>query len=54
VSADSAAELLDGHATTPDTGIKIAPNFGLLTKMDSSAISPFGIALVTFNTQACV
>lgn len=52
VSADSAAELLDGHTAPVDTGVQIAPHFGLLTKMDSSAISPYGIALVTFNTQA--
>jgi hypothetical protein len=53
VAGDSAAQLLDGHvATPPDTGLKVAPHFGLLTKMDSTAISPFGIALVTFNTEA--
>ncbi|HJQ19002.1 MAG TPA: SPOR domain-containing protein [Gemmatimonadaceae bacterium] len=52
VSADSATKLLDGHAAPADTGMAIAPHFGLLTKMDSSAISPYGISLVTFNTQA--
>jgi len=52
VSADSAKDLLPAQATTPDTAVKIAPNLGLLTKMDSSALSPYGIALVTFNTQA--
>jgi hypothetical protein len=54
VSADSATMLrgLDSVHLAPDTGMKQAPGLGLLTKMDSSAISPFGIALVTFNTQA--
>jgi len=35
-----------------DTAMRIAPQYGLLTKMDSAAISPYGIALVSFNTQA--
>lgn len=36
----------------PDTGLRKAPGLGLLTKQDSDAVAPFGIALVTFNTQA--
>jgi hypothetical protein len=50
VSADS-VHLLP-TAQPPDTGVRIAPGFGLLTKVDSAGISPYGIALVTFNTQA--
>lgn len=52
VPAESAARVLDGNVAAQDTGVQIAPNFGLLTNLDSAAISPYGIALVTFNTQA--
>lgn len=39
-------------AALADKNLRVAPAFGLLTKMDSASLSPFGIALVTFNTQA--
>lgn len=43
---------IDSLGVAPDSGLRIAPGYGLLTKMDSASLSPFGIALVTFNTQA--
>jgi hypothetical protein len=55
IKAESAGVLLrgiDSLGAAPDTGLKKAPGLGLLTKMDSASISPFGIALLTFNTQA--
>lgn len=52
VPAESAASVLDGNLSAVDTGVQIAPHFGLLTNLDSAGISPYGIALVTFNTQA--
>jgi SPOR domain len=55
VKADSAAVLFHGNdsaGVAADTGLQNAPGLGLLTKMDSASISPYGIALVTFNTQA--
>jgi hypothetical protein len=55
VKAESAGALLrgtDSLGLVADTGLKEAPGLGLLTKMDSASISPFGIALLTFNTQA--
>ena len=52
VSVDSAHVLPGAAVAAPDTGVKIAPAYGLLTKVDSAGISPYGIALVTFNTQA--
>jgi hypothetical protein len=55
VKGDSSGVLfrgVDSINAAADTGLKNAPGLGLLTKMDSASISPFGIALVTFNTQA--
>ncbi|HEY8174540.1 MAG TPA: SPOR domain-containing protein [Gemmatimonadaceae bacterium] len=55
VKAESAGVLFrgaDSLGAAADTGLKEAPGLGLLTKMDSASISPFGIALLTFNTQA--
>ena len=51
---DSAGVLHAGGspAAMPDTGLRKAPGLGLLTKQDSDAVAPYGIALVTFNTQA--
>ena len=43
---------IDSLNVVPDSGLRIAPNMGLLTKVDSASLSPFGIGLVTFNTQA--
>jgi hypothetical protein len=43
---------LDSLGPPPDTGLREAPGLGLLTKEDSAALAPYGIALVTFNTQA--
>lgn len=42
----------DPRLASADKGLRVAPAFGLLTKMDSASLSPYGIALVTFNTQA--
>jgi sporulation related protein len=54
VRGDSAGLLtaLDSLGAPADTGLQTAPGLGLLTKEDSAAVAPFGIALVTFNTQA--
>jgi hypothetical protein len=54
VKGDSAGLLqaLDSLGAPADTGLKSAPGLGLLTKEDSAAVAPFGIALVSFNTQA--
>lgn len=43
---------IDSLGSRSDSAVRVAPNYGMLTKMDSAAISPYGIALVTFNTQA--
>ena len=54
VRADSVGILqgADSLNAGGDTVLKMAPGMGLLTKLDSASISPYGIALVTFNTQA--
>jgi len=53
VRADAAGPLLRlDSLAAPDVELRMAPGMGLLTKMDSAAISPYGIGLVTFNTQA--
>jgi len=54
IRADAAIPLLrlDSVGTARDSALRIAPEMGLLTKMDSVSISPYGIALVSFNTQA--
>ena len=52
---DSIATLrggFDSLGAAPDTGLQKAPGLGLLTRQDSDGVAPFGIALVTFNTQA--
>ena len=51
-SAASRLLRIDSLGGQRDTGMKVASAMGLLTKMDSISISPYGIALVTFNTQA--
>lgn len=53
--SDSAGALLrsiDSASARADTGLQNAPGLGLLTKQDSTSVAPYGIALVTFNTQA--
>lgn len=54
VKADSAMLLqsIDSLGAPPDSGLRNAPGLGLTTKGDSAALAPYGIALVTFNTQA--
>jgi hypothetical protein len=51
VRADSVA-VLQGDSTDGESGLRIAPGLGLLTKDDSAAVAPYGIALVSFNTHA--
>ena len=55
VRGESAGALLRGLDTangTTEPGLQEAPGLGLLTKQDSAGVAPYGIALVTFNTQA--
>jgi len=51
-SAEAPILRIDSIGAPIDSGLKRAPSMGLLTKMDSGSISPYGIALVSFNTQA--
>jgi hypothetical protein len=53
----AAGELIRGLDSTgapaqPDSGLARAPGLGLLTARDSASVAPYGIVLVTFNTQA--
>lgn len=43
---------MDTSGALPDSGLAIAPNYGLLTAQDSAARVPYAIGLVTFNTHA--
>jgi hypothetical protein len=43
---------MDTSGALPDSGLAIAPHFGLLTAQDSAARAPYSIGLVSFNTQA--
>jgi hypothetical protein len=43
---------MDSSGALPDSGLAIAPHFGMLTAKDSSAAAPYAIRLISFNTQA--
>src|SRR5437867_5159647 len=53
VRAESLAPLRADSAEADGAGgLRMAPALGLLTKDDSTGVAPYGIALVSFNTQA--
>jgi hypothetical protein len=43
---------MDTSGALPDSGLAIAPHYGMLTRADSAASAPYGIRLISFNTQA--
>jgi hypothetical protein len=43
---------MDTSGALPDSGLAIAPHYGMLTRADSTATAPYGIRLISFNTQA--
>lgn len=43
---------MDTSGALPDSGLAIAPHYGMLTKADSAGTAPFGVRLISFNTQA--
>lgn len=43
---------MDTSGALPDSGLAIAPHYGMLTAADSAAPAPYGIRLISFNTQA--
>jgi hypothetical protein len=43
---------MDSTGSLPDSGLAIAPNYGLNTAQDSAGRAPYAIGLISFNTQA--